>query len=458
MKRITFLIALLAIITCGSSQEPLIGFMPTLPQVQQQNPALYRAEKAYFSLPLLSSLDITLATTGVSLHQLAEKDLFEEYKAAYAWDELAGYLKPDNKIIAQTKVPLLGLGFRLKKGFFSLDLTQRSFVRASVPGDISKLRYLQNDIPISSEQSFNVNNFGIKAVSYNEYRFAYAFDLNDKLRIGAAFKYLSGVGYVDGDKLSVSMDYEQQRGGSVTLNGHAYTAGPFVYENSPDASIDDIDTQENLSVNNLLFSKNNGFGFDFGAKYQATPALTISVAINDIGRIKWKDGTATFSADKQITIDEYDAQYGLDMYEFLNDSIIGSLSLREEGTTVKMKLATNYNVQAEYQLCRWLKAGASYHHINQYGNNINTYTISGGLAGKSYSSLMVSYSWSDYYDSMIGLGLTTRLGAFQPYLLVNSVNGLFNSRSASAVSYTGGINFVFGRKKHKDTTPEIITP
>jgi hypothetical protein len=83
---------------------------------------------------------------------------------------------------------------------------------------------------------------------------------------------------------------------------------------------------------NLLNTKNMGFGLDIGATYNISEKIMVSAALTDLGFIKWKTDVTNLQAKGRFEFS------GIDLSDFIN----GTKTMDELGTETLESLKDNY--------------------------------------------------------------------------------------------------------------------
>ena len=257
-----------------------------------------------------------------------------------------------------------------------------------------------------------------------------------------------------------SMESEYMNLDIQTLdNGYMRIAADAAFRtNMPlEISYDDAgyvdDVQFDSFSNQLVSTKNSGFGFDIGATYQLTDKLLLGAAINDIGYIKWKDETSRFytngvfeytgiDVSEELTGDAGDQEYLEDIVDDFEDTFRFS----DEGGSYTTGLMGSFNVSADYQFKHWLNFGFVSKNYWVDKKLVPQITLATGLqAGRTLSGVL-SYSYMKNAPANLGAGMAFNLGAFQLYAVTDNLTSMFKPSTAKYVNARLGINFVFNGK------------
>lgn len=192
-----------------------------------------------------------------------------------------GRLSAKNLLGIDTRTNLIGLGMygRNRKTFWSFDLSMRTHVEANLPYELFDF--------LKRGQSASIRDLGITLDSYLEAGFNYSRPMFiEGLYLGARVKVLAGLA-----RARVGIDRLD-----LDLNENYWRASA---EGSMDLSVAGLEIPNKLDDNgNQVFDFDNaemafkgpagyGFGIDLGATYDVMENLQVSLAVNDLGFIRW---------------------------------------------------------------------------------------------------------------------------------------------------------------------------
>lgn len=450
-----YLLFLAIILNTGlfaQSQFTLYQLNSSLPQSNMVNAGLFPEYKVTIGLPVLSSVYISSDFGGLS-HQKITANSFDDPNY---FSKLASNLDENNKIAVNGDVQLLSFTLRLKKNFFSLSLSERvewgiAYPKSLILG-LDEL-YSLNANPLGSLTSNNkliaFNKLGFRAQLFHEMAIGYGREITDKLSIGVRAKFLSGIVSIDVDNIGAALHISTD---SITMYSNAFninTAGLGLFT-------DDDDIFKAATAFN-----NTGFALDIGAHYWITDKLRVSLAVNDMGAINWKNDT------KQYQFDEVNYTFfdGIDLISIITqDNPLGSLSLETDSLQNLYDPDTVAGIAYKTRLSPKIYAGGSYHlgKHHTFGAMLYGDVFKGSFKpafGLSYN-LQLGHIWTigingSYRNNSfknLGLGTTLTLGSFQIYAITENITGFSNFTEARFVDFRFGINLVFGKlKKTKKT-------
>lgn len=415
MKKIITTIFLSAICCMASAQGLKSGyFLEGNFYRHQLNPA-FGAERAYFSFPALGNLNIDVQSNmGLSTF------LYESNDPAYdmttfldpsvSSSEFLDKLKKNNKIGANINVQILSAGFKLKKGYMTIDLGIKSNISTSLPKDLFKM--VKSGMNSSGVTEYQFSDLRATANAYAEIGVGYSQKIMDGLRVGGKVKFLIGGAYAQMayDKLTMRLSEDQW---DIDADGYldmALTTAAYDTElHNGRNKVTGINTDGPSS----LFG--GGFAIDLGAVYQ-TPidGLEVSMAILDLGFIKWNNinraisgGNYTFDGFDNIQTDkdapDYDDNSIDTQLENLGDDLQDLFQLYTvDGKESKAKaLAATLNIGAEYTMPFYDRMSAGFLSSTRIAGNLST------SEGRFYANvrpvdvldLSVNYSISSYGSS-----------------------------------------------------------
>lgn len=320
----------------------------------QMNPA-FDNSRGFISMPVLGNLNVamngTLNVSDVIYNVNGRTTTFmnPEISASEVLDNLGD----KNRLGADLKMTLFAAGFKAFGGYNTIAVNARTSFEAHLPKSIFSL--LKEGV---SNTTYDISNLGAFANVYGEVALAHSHKINDKLRIGAAVKFLVGGGYLD-----------------ARLNQAHLTLGENDWTVTSDAEISanvkglEFETDVNDRTNNRYVSGAdidgggiNGFGvaFDLGAVYKPARDWTVSLALLDLGYINWDNnllastnGVKTFSTDRYtFNVDDSKPNSFENEWDNIQDDLSALYELEDMGDTGSKSrmLGATMNVGVEYTL------------------------------------------------------------------------------------------------------------
>ncbi len=407
-------------------------------QSNRSNPALLPDARFILSLPgLHNDFFIENVTYGDLIRQNAEgNDVLDV-------DHAISLLEPDNLIREHLDIETLGLGIRFGKIFLTGGHALRFQAYLDYPKTLPQLIWQGNAQFIGQTVSFGPD---IQLSGYHEWSIGAAAELLPGLTIAGRAKWLSGVADVSTSKrkleLSTSDDVYQ-----LTLDAdfQVNSAGSLTYNSFEDINLDfnfgKFDTER-------LFSKNSGFAFDLGLRFQKGN-WDFAASVTDIGQIDWKDEVKNYAfqgiyeykgLDVAQAILEDSTDFGsvLDTLEALyqpNETALGYSSTLPVRTYLSAVWQFNPN---------WKFSGLV--HLERFQDQ--TYTAFAlGASTRVIKLLELGGLYSIRRGSYanIGLNATLDLGPLQVMAATDNIVTLIRPKDSHGAHVRVGVNLLFGR-------------
>lgn len=467
MKRIilcAWLLVLFAGVLQAQDGNNTSYFLSNLPQRYRLNPAYQPEYKVFVGLPALSGISVNYLNSSFTVEDLLHKrgdsvymDINRFYKSLHKRNYI--YFNNENSI--------LSVGVKAKSWYGTLDITQKNDLLFRYNKDIfTFLKYGNADYP-----NMDFGKLGVNVNSYLEVALGLSKQINDKLTVGGRLKYLAGVANVYMTDSDLSVTTEQD--GSLTLHSrqnikmtapvrilNERTGQPFPVGQPIEWDDFDFNTDD-LSVSDILNTKNPGFAIDLGGEYKLNEKINLFASLTDLGFIRWgnKDFNYNFyqntsfkweGADLSNSINKEDDNYKSmdDAFEDLTDSLKNDFRLsRKEGAYTTM-LSPKLYLGATYKLHKMFDVGGLFRASLLNGMFIPSFTAS--VNGRFIRNVSASVSYTITRGSYVnvGAGLTAKLGPLQLYVATDNLLACnyTNTQSANA---RFGINLLFGHKDHK---------
>jgi Family of unknown function (DUF5723) len=447
MRRITIAIAfILFSIPAWCQFETTFYFMNSLPQVSVNNPAFVPNYRFSVGLPLISSFSQGYYNSGFSYNDLITKTNGE---VTADLSKFTKSLASKNYITSTYQIDVFRVGFRAtSRLYMQVYSTAHAYARAQMPKEIASI-FVQGTTPlVGTTTSFSPQGEGL---SYLETGLGAAYQVDDRLTLGARLKYLNGAENVTTIQSTMNLTV----GNSLQI-----TSGDDMVKTS---GIHD----PNSFAKNL--GKNSGFGIDLGATFKVTPKLTLAASVIDLGRINWKGNTYSYA------FAQTPASYTFSGIDF-KDVIQGNTkALNAELDSLKNKfkvvgtptgsyrtwLPGKMYVSGNYAISRTFSLGTVFF-SEKFQDRISA---GGGVSvNKHFGKWLsggVSYSISNRSYNNLGLGVSFNMAPVQIYFAGDNLLGIPTSlittqhlnsyiNNTKVFNLRFGINFVWGRNKDLD--------
>ncbi len=435
MKKVLLLVAsAFSLVGIGQSNMLLYNF-DAVAQSLHVNPSLQQQSKVWVGLPGISGISLDYQNSGFSLLDIFEEgtDINDNIR------KTLGEMDDASGLFLNSTIDLLGIGFKAGKGYFSLGAQQSIDLKMKWPTQLLTFAYEGNAIPrnrVMSLESYNAE-FNIRTNYYLGYQRA----IGEKWRVGGRLKYIigQGHGYVD------------------RMNGRITTTSVSDLVIDTDILIRSsgvANTEDDIEVMDLVFSDNRGFGVDLGATYTVNQRLSFSVSALDIGSINWESDNREYSSKGTFTFDGVDADLADDDpikdFDDLVDSLEAAFDFSESvGVGYKRSLPSHYYVSGNFHLNEKHSLGALYHLRTWDGDAFHDigFNYVGKLARGFQAT--VGYSLINGDASNVGVGLSTKLGPMQFYVMSDNVLGAVNYASLQTTNVRLGLNIAIYEPKEK---------
>jgi len=422
----------------GAQQDLSAHLMRQTWQSNRSNPALLPDARFIVSLPgLHNDFFIENVTYGDLIRQNAEgKDVLDV-------DHAISLLETNNLIRENLDIETLGLGIRFGKIALMGGHALRFQAHLDYPKTLPQLVWQGNAQFIGQTVSFGPD---IQLRGYHEWSLGAAAELLPGLTLAGRAKWLSGVADVSTSKrkleLTTSDDvYQLELDADFQVN----SAGSLRYNSFEDISLDfnfgEFDTER-------FFSKNSGFAFDLGLRFQKGN-WDFAASVTDIGQIDWKDEVKNYSFQG---IYEYK---GLDVAQAILDdstdfgSVLDTLEALYQPSETAIAYSTTLPMRSYLSAVwqynpNWRFSGLV--HIERFEDRTFT-AFAVGASARLLEMLEVGGVYSVRKDSYanIGLNATLNLGPVQVMAATDNILTLVSPKTSHGAHVRVGVNLLFGK-------------
>lgn len=287
MKRVLILlVALIAFVGIDSAvaQSRNSYFMEGSYFRNDMNPAL-APTRGYVAFPVMSGTGINMSQNFLSVDNFfyqRDGQVVTAFHESVSADEFLSKLPAQGKLAMDAKVNVLGVGFYVKRMFWTFGVNTNISADMAMSTDAFKaLKTLGNG-------TYDLGDTAIEANAYMDAYLGTSFRVHKNVSVGVKAKILMGIATAEAQfselKANVASDVV-----NGVVNGTFRANGMFI-----DNRADDIVSEDyNYVLNNL---NNFGAAIDLGVEVRLLDDhLKISAAITDLGFIKWNTGTTNIS-------------------------------------------------------------------------------------------------------------------------------------------------------------------
>lgn len=485
------------------SQDNTLYNMRKLPQYTRNNIARQPDCNIYVGFPAISSVYTDFVHTGFTFKDAIIPDPNRPDSFMLDLPGLEAAMNEKNYLKLTQETALLEFGFRLpQRYYFTFAINARTDATIQYPRSLIETRkgnYRQDGSPLSYK-------FGFDTKYYHETAIGLSKELFNDMTIGARVKILTGIAGIEARDIGVDWYTNTAEDGfyeyTFTTDMQIRTANMFAGADASNLSAGDtaafndfveefetsgedfFDNQTSEfekgkygSAFKYLFGENLGLGIDLGFDWDINEQFNVSVAVNDLGFIKWKTNPiqAQHSGDfefsgidvgkyitsyDQIASGEYD--FTEDLQNDMTDSLLnfvaqGDFSNEEFSTNLSSKVF----IGGTYAPVKWFDLGLLYRGLIYNKSILSAGTVSANLHFMRGWGLSASYTARDGLYNNIGLGLVMKFGPFQFYAVSDHIAPMFWTlndsefaekwiRNTKRFSFHTGLNFTLcGGKKDR---------
>lgn len=462
MKRFIHILILVVVVIYSRysyAQEHTVLMLDELPQSNYFNPALAPKSSGYIIVPGISGISLGFENTGFCFDDAFQKD--KNDTLYFNLNKLSEKISDYNLTTANIEIPIFGVGFTVKKNFFTISATNKTRADIVVPASILDIRYGNYNYKTEKPVNHSLSDLYTRAFNYFEYAVGFNRAITDRIRLGVKAKLLMGNFALYSNKLDVKIETIQDDHKfimDVYTNGEIYTSAPLNVTHDEEGYVDEVEWDSDIM--SISSSKNTGVAFDLGVTYKLTDKVTIGASVLDLGFISWKETPNTFVSNNNFTFsgvningsvkDDPETKVTDTYWEQLKDSLTRFADLRHKTKTFKTPLSANALIHLSYKPFKWLQAGGVVSGVIVDKRLYARVSCNLTLRAKNWLAYIASLSIDPGYATSIGHGLALTAPGFQFFVIAERLPlSTLTSRSAQL---RFGFNFPIGRDKTKFNT------
>lgn len=315
-KNIRYIFAVAVITLSGTAVAQDLEsayFMEGYAYGHQMNPAKDYDRTGYVSMPALGNINMGMGG-NLSLSDIFKMNpngsgltTFLNPNISYI-DALSGF-SSNNKMMMDTRIQLLSVGFHALGGFNTIDIGMRMNYGASAPYDVfSMAKNLSN-------QSYDISGTRLTASAWAEIALGHSRQINKAIRVGAKVKGLIAGGRIDAivNKGTINLvgDNQWQIDADIEMNSSIKglefqnkTTYPKARASQPYQEVD----WSTAKINNPGIS-GGGLAFDLGVEWDPSQhswsrdwmkGFKLSASVLDLGFIYYKENTQMANINKSF--------------------------------------------------------------------------------------------------------------------------------------------------------------
>ena len=440
MKHLYFLLTLTLVTAweAQAQQEVTLHLMNNVFQASHTNPAL--VPKNNIHITFIPSISAGVSNSGFHYNQLAAQvQTDEDGQRVLDLSELYGNIGLSGRdyFNLNASVDILGVGFKVGKNRFSLNITEHIQGRLGYGDALLKVA-AQGNTP---GETLDFKKHWLKALHYREIGVGFNRKLleEDKLVVGGRIKTLFGLSNVNTQQVDLTLKTgKEQDLYALTINSDikAQTSG--------------LDLLGEGETDYILNTQNFGMGLDLGATYEYNEQLSFSASLINVGFIRWKSDVTNYQSEGTFTFEGSDNDgfftgEGLSFdVEQLVDSIADTFEVIEDSSAYTTGLPTQLYLTGHYRLAPNTIGSATL-----YADFIGSFRrgLTLGVRQQVGRWLQATATYSmlgrSYTNLGLGLAITTGPKGLQLFAVTDNLVGALNPGSAKMINVRTGLNLVF---------------
>ncbi len=414
------------------------------------NPSIIPESKVFVSIPLLGTYNFQFTNRIAAINEVFVPNSLGDSLILNSSESFFNRMGSKTYVGAELTNQILAFGFKVKKNYFTLDISNRLSSEIGLGSDLLKFLVQGNGGSlVGSRASFD--GLGASLLSYVEYGLGYTREVNEKLSVGGRLKFLSGIANLKGTntKIGITTDASDY---SLTIDGQADIKSSNTAIFADSAYLSNMDP---MRIVKMAYDFSNfGMGIDLGATYKYNDNIVLKASVIDLGFINWKQGVANY----QVKPFSYNFS-GLNLNDMINDknnskSIEDSLSsifnTGKSSNSYTTGLPTRIYLGGDYIWNKYLSSGATWYNEIFNSSYRTGLIISSTLSVSHWFGMTLNYGMYAGSYSNVGIGL--RLRGF--YILTDNLVSLINYQATRVASIALGFNITVGKSQEEKSAPK----
>ena len=457
MKKIlTFVAIFSAAALTAAAQVRTSYFVETSTFSSQFNPA-FAPSYGYIRAPFVGgfnfNMDGTLSINDFIVRNPDGPGLTTILSSSVSEAEaLKGFNKNMNSFNFNNNINLVGFGgfTKNRKNFWSVDMNLHLEAALDIPYEFFKFLKSVSD----GENVSDFSEMQLLAQSYADIGFNYSLPITDRLYVGARAKLLVGLAHADARMNNFKLTTgDQEWSAEMQAEMDLYLNGLTARANQ---DIDEV--FENFKASNIKGASGYGFAVDLGAVYNILDNLQVSVAVNDLGFIRWGNSVRFATNGEFISFSGVDMTVDADGVTVTDPDIkLDELGLSAigngEGKSAPIRATVNAGVKYDVWQHR-LGIGLLYHgRMGLYAPSHNL-TASLNFHPLSWFTLAPSYTFNNNRGGAVGLALNIAPKGFNFFVATDVLTSklaknLYLPYEQDRMTFTFGVATNIGRRSQR---------
>ena len=460
MRKIVFLFCLFVVTNLSGQNKQLLYNFTDIPQSLMTNPGADVKYKWFAGVPLLSGISMNVGYSGFSAYDLFANDGIDFNTKLRS---VLSKTTSNDVLTLNQQLELFSGGFRIgtvdNSSFLSFGLYQEFDLLSYVPHDIATLA-INGNIDYLGKR-FNLADLSVKADLLSVFHIGMHKKIQENLIIGARAKIYSNIfnassitntGYIY-TNTSTDSFYEQIVYSNLQLN----TSGLAQYNDANNNSNAGADVKKGM-----LLGGNLGLGLDLGLTYYPQSNVQFTASIIDLGYIKHSKNVESYSYkgfyNYKGLVPKFNSENAAqaNFQDFKEAIVLDTLNVKY--TTWR---PTKFNASAQYSFeeervvdgsCNCEGTDPSIFYKSTVGAQLFAMTTpkSPLMAltafykrnfSKSFQ-MKATYTVDSYSFTNVGLGMTTKVGPVNFYVVADNLLSYADISKANSLSFQLGLNVI----------------
>ncbi len=461
MRKVVFLFYFFTVTNSIAQNKQLLYNFTDIPQTLMTNPGADVKYKWYVGIPFFSGISMNVGSSGFSAYDLFAIDGVDFNTKLR---NVLSKTSHNDVLSLNQQMELFSGGFKLgnnyqSNGYFSFGLYQEFDFLSYIPQDIATLAIDGNKNYIGKR--FDLGDLSAKAELLSVFHIGYHKKIQDNLIVGARAKIYSSIfnassinnaGYIY-TNTSTDAYYEQIVYSNLQLN----TSGIAQYNDTNNTNNFGTDFKKGI-----LLGGNLGLGLDLGLTYYPQSNVQFTASIIDLGSIKQSKNVENYSYKgfynyKGLVPHFNNENAAQANYQDFKNAIVEETT----NTSYTTWRSTKFNASAQYSFdeervvdgsCNCEGTDSTIFYKSTIGAQLFAMTTprSPLLAlttfykrnfSKSFQ-MKATYTIDSFSFTNVGLGMSTKVGPVNLYVLADNVLSYADISKANSLSFQLGLNVI----------------
>ena len=460
MRKIVFLFCLFVVTNLSGQNKQLLYNFTDIPQSLMTNPGADVKYKWFAGVPLLSGISMNVGSSGFSAYDLFANDGIDFNTKLRS---VLSKTTSNDVLTLNQQLELFSGGFRIgtvdNRSFLSFGLYQEFDFLSYVPHDIATLA-INGNIDYLGKR-FNLADLSVKADLLSVFHIGMHKKIQENLIIGARAKIYSNIfnassitntGYIY-TNTSTDSFYEQIVYSNIQLN----TSGFSQYN--------DVNNNSNVGTDvkkGILIGGNLGLGLDLGLTYYPQSNVQFTASIIDLGYIKHSKNVESYSYkgfyNYKGLVPKFNSENAAqaNFQEFKEAIVLDTLNSKyTTWRPTKLNTSAQYSFEEERVVdgaCNCEGTDPSIFYKSTLGAQLFVMTTPKSPLyaltafykrnfSKSFQ-MKATYTVDSFSFINLGLGMSTKGGPVNFYLLADNLLSYADISKANSISFQLGLNVI----------------